>query len=71
MPPDIGFAVLTDVYNRTVLGEELPYRVVPSDAAVLTEGYDYLVLEYGFGVNNRPPPCKEWRSMSLWFITDT
>lgn len=42
--PDISLAMMTHVHDRAVLGVELTYRVVPSDAAVLTEGYDYLVL---------------------------
>lgn len=44
MPPDIGFAVLTDVHDSAVLGVELAYRMVYSVAAVLTEGCDNLVL---------------------------
>ena len=44
MTPDISFAVVSHVHDSAVLGEELTYRVVPSDAAVLTEGYDNLVL---------------------------
>jgi hypothetical protein len=42
--PYIGFAMLTDVYEGTVFRIELTDRVVPSDATVLTEGYDNLVL---------------------------
>lgn len=44
VPPDISFAVVSHVYDSAVLGVELTYRVVPGDAAVLTEGYDNLVL---------------------------
>ena len=51
MPSDIGFAVVSDVYHRTVFRIKLTYGVVPGDAAVLTEGNDDLVLEYSFGVN--------------------
>ena len=42
--PDIGLTVVSDVHDRAVLGVELAYRVVPGYAAVLTEGYDNLVL---------------------------
>lgn len=42
--PDISLAVLTDSDDTAVFREELTYRMVTSDAAVLTEGYDYLVL---------------------------
>ena len=42
--PDISLAVVSHVYDSAVLGVELTYRVVPGDAAVLTEGYDDLVL---------------------------
>jgi hypothetical protein len=41
---DIRFAVLTDSDDTAVFREELADRVITSDAAVLTEGYDYLVL---------------------------
>lgn len=44
MTHDVAFAMMTHVHDRAVLGVELTYRVVPSYAAVLTEGYDYLVL---------------------------
>jgi hypothetical protein len=44
MTHDVAFAVMTHVHDRAVLGVELTYRVVPSDAAVLTEGYDNLIL---------------------------
>ena len=44
MAPDISLAVVSHVYDSTVLGVELAYRVISSYAAVLTEGYDDLVL---------------------------
>ena len=44
MPPDIGFAIIPDIYYGAVLGEELPYRVISSDTSIFTEGYDYLIL---------------------------
>lgn len=44
MAPDISFAMVADTDDTAVLGIELTDRVVPSDAAVLTEGYDNLVL---------------------------
>lgn len=44
MAENVSFAVVSDVYDRAVLSVELPYRVVTSYAAVLTEGYDNLVL---------------------------
>ena len=52
MTPDIGLAVMTDIDDAAVFREELTHGVVTSDAAVLTEGYDNFVLEYGFVVNN-------------------
>lgn len=42
--PDIGLSVLTNMDDAAVFREELTYGVVPSDAAVLTEGYDNLIL---------------------------
>ena len=44
MTHNVGLAMVTDVDDTAVFRNELTYRVVPSDAAVLTEGYDYLVL---------------------------
>ena len=44
MTHDVTLAVMAHVHDSAVLGVELAYRVVPSDAAVLTEGYDNLVL---------------------------
>lgn len=44
MTPDISLAVVSHIHDRAVLGVELTYRMVPSYAAVLTEGYDDLVL---------------------------
>jgi hypothetical protein len=41
---DVAFAMLAHTDDTAVLGVELTYRVVPSYAAVLTEGYDNLVL---------------------------
>lgn len=51
MTENVGFTVMTDVHDRAVLCVELPYRVVTSYAAVLTEGHDDLVLKYCFCVN--------------------
>lgn len=51
MSENIGLAVGADFYDATVFRVKLPDRVVPSDTAVLTEGYDNLVLKFGFGVN--------------------
>lgn len=42
--PDIGLAVVTDIDDAAVFREELADSVVPSDAAVFTEGYDNLIL---------------------------
>lgn len=42
--PDISLAVVTDIDDAAVFREELAYRVVPRYAAVLTEGYDDLIL---------------------------
>lgn len=44
MTPDISLAMVSYVHDRAVLGVELPYRVISRNAAVLTEGYDNLVL---------------------------
>jgi hypothetical protein len=41
---NVGLAVVTDIDDAAVFREELTYRVVPCYAAVLTEGYDNLVL---------------------------
>lgn len=50
MTPDVSFAVMTDVHDTAVLGVELSDRVVSCYAAVLTEGYDDLVLQFCFGI---------------------
>jgi hypothetical protein len=42
--PDIGLAVLTDVYEGTVFRIKLTDRVVDCVAAVLTQSSDNLVL---------------------------
>ena len=60
--PNIGLAMVTDIDDTAVFRKELTYGVVPRNAAVLTEGYDNLVLEYGFGVNNDRLPGCGWRS---------
>ena len=44
MTPDISLAMMTDIHESTVFRVELPDCVVPGYAAVLTEGYDNLVL---------------------------
>ena len=49
--------MLAHTDDSAILGVELTDRVVPSDAAVFTEGYDYFVLENGFGVNKDRLPC--------------
>ena len=41
---DIGLAMMTDVDDTAVFRNELTHRVISSDAAVLAESYDYLVL---------------------------
>ena len=41
---EIGFTVVTDVNNRTVLRVKLAYGVVSDDAAVLTQSSDNFVL---------------------------
>lgn len=41
---NISLAVVADVHDGAVLSVELTHRVVSSDAAVLTEGYDDLIL---------------------------
>jgi hypothetical protein len=62
MTHDVTFAVLTNPDDAAVFRKELTYGVVPSDAAVLAEGHDNFVLEYGFGVNNDRLPGSGWRS---------
>ena len=42
--PDIGLAMVADTDDTAIFRIELAYRVVHRIAAVLTEGYDYLVL---------------------------
>ena len=44
MPENIGFAMLTDVHDATVLRIELPHGVVSRHAAVLAKSGDDLVL---------------------------
>lgn len=44
MTPNISLAVMTDVHDTAVLRVELSDRVISCYAAVLTEGYDNLVL---------------------------
>lgn len=44
MTPNISLTVMTDVHDRSVLGVELTYRMIPSYAAVSTESRDDLVL---------------------------
>lgn len=44
MTSDVGFAVMPDIYGGAVLGVELPYRVIESDASVLAERHDNFVL---------------------------
>jgi hypothetical protein len=41
---NISLAMMTDIHDTAVFRVELAYRVVTSHAAVLTEGYDNLVL---------------------------
>jgi hypothetical protein len=41
---NVSLAMMTDVHDAAVFRVELTYRVVTSHAAVLTEGYDDLVL---------------------------
>ena len=44
MTENVAFAVVSHVHETTVFRKKLPDRMVPSYAAILTEGYDYLVL---------------------------
>ena len=44
MTHDVGFTMLTDVDDATVLREELPDRMITGNAAILAEGYDDFVL---------------------------
>jgi hypothetical protein len=53
---NVSLAMMTNVHDTAVFRVELTYRMVTSHAAVFTQSYDDLVLQLGFGVNNRPPP---------------
>ena len=44
MPHDVTLAMLSNMNDGAVLGEELAYRMIANHAAVFTKGYDYLVL---------------------------
>jgi hypothetical protein len=44
MTHNVRLAVVSHIHETAVFRKKLPYRMVPSNAAVLTEGYDYLVL---------------------------
>lgn len=50
MPENIGFAMLTDMYDGTVFRVELPNRVVSCYTAVSAEGGDNFVLQFSFGI---------------------
>ena len=50
MPENIAFAVLTDIYDGSVLCVELADSVVSCHAAVHTEGGDDLILKFSFGI---------------------
>ena len=50
MPENIGFAMLTDIYDGSVLRVELADSMVSRHAAVHTEGGDDLILQFSFGV---------------------
>lgn len=66
MAPDVSFAMVADTDDAAVLGIELADSMVSSDAAILAESYDNLVLKYGFGVNkDRLPVLVVRRSVSL------
>ena len=54
---NIALTMLAHTDDGAVLSVELTDRVVPSNAAVLTEGYDDFVLENGFRVNKDRLPC--------------
>jgi hypothetical protein len=55
---DVAFAVMTDVYDRAVLGVELTDRVVSRNTSVLAECYDYLILENCFLIDTDRLPVK-------------
>ena len=65
MTPHVSLAVVTDIHYRAILCKELPDRMVSGDAAVLTEGYDDLVLQNRLLVNI--DRLRSWGDlMSLW-----
>ena len=56
MTENIGFTLLTDIYDRTVFCKKLTDCVVSCHAAVLTQGGNNLVLEFRFRIYNRRLP---------------
>lgn len=65
MTHDVGLAVVAHVDHTAVLGEELPDGVVSSDAAVLAQSDNDLVLKNRFFIDVNRLPCG-WRSGSLY-----
>lgn len=61
MTHDIRLAMMPDVDHTAVLGEELPDGVVSSDAAVLAQSDNDLVLKNRFFIDVNRLPCG-WRS---------
>jgi hypothetical protein len=56
VPKNIGFAMLTDIHDATVLCIELSDRVVSRHAAVHAQGGDNFILKRCFGVYDRRLP---------------
>lgn len=69
MTHDVGLAMMPDVDHTAVFRKELTDRVVPGDAAVLTQSDNDLVLENRFFIDVDRLPCG-WRSGSLLVFAD-
>ena len=50
MPENIRLAVVSNIHDSAVFRIKLTDRVVTSDAAILTESDENLVLQFCFGV---------------------
>ena len=68
MPENIGFAMLTDIHDGSVLCVELADRMVPGHAAVHAQGCDDLVLEFSFGIYLRFLPLITCAAQNAGFL---
>jgi hypothetical protein len=66
VPCDVAFAVVPHVDKTAVFRKELPDRMVSGNAAVLTEGYDDLVLQNRLLVNRDRLLVLGGDLVSLW-----